>query len=203
MKIIIEKIIYLIMLLLMIISLCSCQNARINDLRKKGIEALDNGNYEEAHDLLYEALMAGKGKIGKIQYDILMYYAECCYYLKDYDKVDKIYESLYKINKNNKTYQYLNNNIRSEITKIRFKIALDEDRIEDAEEIYRELSSMGASYDKSVRFNRAVLYEKRGEWRDALNEFNMYLMQYPDDENALHEKEFIEAILNTSNSGSQ
>lgn len=182
-----------------LISLCSCQNAKISDLRKRGIEALDNGNYQEAHDLLYEALMAGKGQVGRVQYDILMYYAECCYYLKDYDKVDKIYESLYKIDKNNKTYQYLNNNIRAEITKIRFKIALDEDRIEDADAIYKELSDLGASFDKSVRFNHAVLYEKRGEWRDALNEFNMYLMQYPDDEAALHEKEFIEAILSTSN----
>ena len=72
-------------------------------------------------------------------------------------------------------------------------------RIEDAENIYSELSNLGASYDKSVRFNHAVLYEKRGEWRDALNEFNMYIMQYPDDEAALHEKEFIEAILSTSN----
>ena len=198
-KLLLKKIYIIVISIMLIFVLCSCQNARIKDLRKKGIEALDNGNYQEAHDLLYEALMAGKGQVGRIQYDILMYYAECCYYLKDYDKVDKIYESLYKIDKNNKTYQYLNNNIRTEITKIRFKIALDEDRIEDADAIYKELSELGASFDKSVRFNHAVLYEKRGEWRDALNEFNMYLMQYPDDEDALHEKEFIEAILNTSN----
>ena len=65
------KIIYVILINAFIVfSLCSCQNAKINDLRKKGIEALDNGNYEEAHDLLYEALMAGKGQVGRIQYDI-------------------------------------------------------------------------------------------------------------------------------------
>lgn len=202
MKNMIKKLIIVLEILLIIVFMTSCQNMRIQELRKNGIEALDNGNYEEAYEYLHEALIAGNGQVSKIQYDILMYYAECCYRLKDYDKVDKIYESLYKIDKNNKTYQYLNNNIRTEIMKIKFKIALDKDEIEEATEIYNTLSSLGASYDKSVRYNHAVLYEKRGEWRDALNEFNMYLMQYPDDENALHEKEFIETILNTSKSGS-
>ncbi len=48
-------------------------------------------------------------------------------------------------------------------------------------------------------YNQAVLYEKKGEWKNALNAFNYFLKQYPGDEGAVHEVEFINAQLGNVN----
>ena len=44
-------------------------------------------------------------------------------------------------------------------------------------------------------YNQAVLYEKKGQWKDALNSFIYYLKMYPDDVNAQYEVDFINNIL--------
>ena len=79
------------------------------------------------------------------------------------------------------------------------KDAINDNNIDLADSVLLKLKEDGFEHEKSVMYNQAVLYEKKGEWKNALNTFNYYLKQYPGDENALHEIEFISAQLNNGN----
>lgn len=164
-----------------------------------GIDYYENANYEEALDYFNEALSLGNGAVSKVQYDLLLYKADCLFMLKRYQEAKDIYSVLLTIDKNNKTYQDLYNNVNSIVSLVEFKKSLDEDDVEKANEIFNELRSLGLEHEKSVMYNQAVLYEKKGEWKNALNAFNYYLKQYPEDEDALHEIEFINAQLGNVN----
>ena len=103
------------------------------------------------------------------------------------------------IDKNNKQYKELYNNVSSIVDLVEFKNAIDESDVDRADTIFLELKELGLEHEKSVMYNQAVLYEKKGEWKNALNAFNYYLKQYPGDEGALHEIEFINAQLGNVN----
>lgn len=188
--------------LLIILSLSilfSCTNKKINQYKSYGIDYLENANYEEALAYFNEAIKLGNGEVGKTQYELLLYKAECLFMLKEYSKAKEIYETLLFIDKNNKTYKELYDNVSSIANLVEFKEAIDNDDIESAERIFSELKVQGLEHEKSVMYNQAVLYEKKGEWKNALNAFNYFLKQYPGDESASHEVEFINAQLNYVN----
>lgn len=189
----IEKII----ILCVVIILCSsCTNKKINQYKIYGLDYLANEDYEEALNYFDMAISEGKGRIGKTQYELLLYKAECLFMLNRYSDARDIYEILLKIDKNNTTYKELYNNLNSIAGLIEFKNAINANDLEAADKILNELKNSGFEQEKSVIFNQAVLYEKRGEWKNALNTFNYFLKQYPGDEAALHEVEFISAQLN-------
>ena len=75
------------------------------------------------------------------------------------------------------------------------KDSLNNDDLIRAEELISILKNTNLEHDKTFVFNQAVLYEKKGEWKDALNMFEYYLTQNPDDEKAIHEIDFIKNIL--------
>jgi pentatricopeptide repeat protein len=185
---------FLIILLFLFITCCS--NKRILQYRNFGIDYLNNKNYEEALNYFNQAIVEGDGEIGPIQYDLLMYKAHCLYMLKRYEECKNIYETLLLIDKNNRTYKDLYENVSSVVDKVLFSNYLNNGEIEKADEIFRKLKEQGLEHEKSVMFNQGVLYEKKGEWKDALNAFNYYLKQYPNDEKAIHEIEFINSELN-------
>ena len=193
------KIKYAIVLLFSIFILSSCQNKKINQYKSYGIDYLENNNYEEALSYFDEALKLGDGEVSSTQYELLLYKAECLFMLNRYDEAKKIYETLKVIDKNNKTFNELYNNLSTIVNLVDFRIAIDNGELDRADEVFLELKSIGLEHEKSVMYNQAVLYEKKGEWKNALNACNYYLKQYPGDENALHEVEFINAQLNNGN----
>ena len=172
------------------------QIKKINQYKIYGLDYLANEDYEEALNYFDMAISEGKGRIGKTQYELLLYKAECLFMLNRYSDARDIYEILLKIDKNNTTYKELYNNLNSIAGLIEFKNAINANDLEAADKILNELKNSGFEQEKSVIFNQAVLYEKRGEWKNALNTFNYFLKQYPGDEAALHEVEFISAQLN-------
>ena len=194
-KNIIKKIIFI----LLSITLISCSNRKINQYKSYGIDYLENSNYEEALSYFEEALKLGDGEVSSTQYELLLYKAECLFMLNRYDEAKKIYETLRVIDKNNKTFNELYENLSSIVNLVDFRLAIDNGELERADEILLELKSIGLEHEKSVMFNQAVLYEKKGEWKNALNAFNYYLKQYPGDEDAQHEIDFISAQLNNGN----
>lgn len=193
------KIIYYLLVIILLLFLCSCSNKKVMELRAYGIDYLENMNYEEALFYFNEAINAGKGEVSSLQYDILQYKAECLFILKRYDEAKKVYDTLLTIKKFDKNYKEISEKLDLISLLINFKECLNNNQIDEAEKILLKLKENGKEHEKSVLFNQAVLYEKRGEWKDALNAFNYYLNQYPGDEDAIHEVEFINAELNNVN----
>ena len=178
---------------LVFIFLTACSNSKIAQYKSYGIDYLENSNYEEALSYFDQALKLGDGEVSATQYELLLYKAECLFMLNRYDEAKKIYENLKIIDGKNKTFNELYDNLSSIANLVDFKIAIDNNELEKAEEILLNLKQLGLEHEKSVMYNQAVLYEKKGEWTNALNAFNYFLKQYPDDKDALHEIEFINA----------
>ena len=193
-----KRLIYTIPLVIVLL-LSSCSGRKILQYKSYGIDYLENENYEEALFYFNEAIKLGNGEVGSNQYELLLYKAECLFMLKRYNETKEIYEVLLSIDKNNKQYQELYNNVSSIVNLVEFKSAIDNGDVDKADSIFLELRELGLEHEKSVMYNQAVLYEKKGEWKNALNAFNYYLKQYPGDEAALHEIEFINAQLNNVN----
>ena len=189
----------ILIIIITILTLSSCTSKKINQYKSYGKDYLDNGNYEEALTYFNEAIKLGDGEVGRTQYELLLYKAECLFMLKRYTEAKDTYSILLDIDKKNKKYQELYNNVSSIVNLVEFKTSIDNNNITRAEEIFNELSELGLEHEKSVMYNQAVLYEKKGEWKNAANAFNYYLKQYPGDEGALHELEFINAQLNNVN----
>ena len=194
-----KKILFINLIIISALLLCSCTSRKVFQYRSYGIDYLDNANYEEALEYFNEAIQLGKGEVGPTQYELLLYKAECLFMLKQYKKAREIYSTLLLIDKNNKQYKELYNNVSSIVDLVEFKNAIDESDVDRADTIFLELKELGLEHEKSVMYNQAVLYEKKGEWKNALNAFNYYLKQYPGDEGALHEIEFINAQLGNVN----
>ena len=173
--------------------LSSCSNSKIAQYKSYGIDYLENSNYEEALSYFDQAIKLGDGEVSSTQYELLLYKAECLFMLNRYEEARAIYETLKLIDKNNKTFSELYDNLSSIVILVDFKSAIDNNELERADEILNELKQIGLEHEKSVMFNQAVLYEKKGEWNNALNAFNYFLKQYPNDEDALHEIDFINA----------
>lgn len=180
-------------LIFALLFLSSCTNSKINQYKSYGIDYLENSNYEEALSYFNQAINLGDGEVSTTQYELLLYKAECLFMLNRYEEAREIYETLKLIDKNNKTFSELYDNLSSIVNLVAFKSAIDNNELDKADEILLYLKQIGLEHEKSVMYNQAVLYEKKGEWNNALNAFNYFLKQYPNDEDALHEIEFINA----------
>lgn len=175
--------------------LISCQNKKIAEYTEQGIYYLKKEDYTEALNYFNIALQSGNGDVSDIQYQLLLYKAECLFMLERYDECRKIYNTLVVIDKNNKQYNELNQIMTTIDNLSNLKESLNNDDIVTAEELISLLKNTNLEHDKAFVFNQAVLYEKKGEWKDALNMFEYYLTQNPNDEKAQHEIDFIRNIL--------
>ena len=189
------KIRIILLYILMIFVLISCQNKEIAEYTEQGIYYLKKEDYIEALNNFNIALQSGNGEVSDIQYQLLLYKAECLFMLKRYDECRKIYNTLVTIDKNNKQYNELNQIMTNLDDLSTLKNSLNSDDLIKAEEMISLLKNTNLEHDKTFVFNQAVLYEKKGEWKDALNMFEYYLTQNPGDEKATHEIEFIKNIL--------
>ena len=189
------KIKFLLLSIAISFLLISCQNKEIAEYTEQGIYYLKKEDYVEALNNFNIALQNGHGEVSDIQYQLLLYKAECLFMLKRYDECRKIYNTLVAIDKNNKQYNELNQIMTNLDDLSTLKDSLNNDDIIKAEELIAILKNTNLEHDKTFVFNQAVLYEKKGEWKDALNMFEYYLTQNPDDEKAQHEIDFIKNIL--------
>lgn len=180
-------------------TISACSNKKITQYKLYGVDYMENANYEEALNYFNNAISLGNGQVGELQYELLLYKAECLFMLKRYSEAKNVYEILLKIDKNNKVYNELYNNVSSIVSLVDFKNAVNNADIENADKLLQELISLGFEHEKSVMYNQGVLYEKKGEWKNALNTFNYYLKQYPNDEDAKHEVDFISAQMSNVN----
>lgn len=189
------KIKFLLLSIAISFILISCQNKEIAEYTEQGIYYLKKEDYVEALNNFNIALQNGHGEVSDIQYQLLLYKAECLFMLKRYDECRKIYNTLVAIDKNNKQYNELNQIMTNLDDLSTLKDSLNNDDIIKAEELISILKNTNLQHDKTFVFNQAVLYEKKGEWKDALNMFEYYLTQNPNDEKAQHEIDFIKNIL--------
>ena len=186
--------ILLICIIFLLFTSCG-RNNKILEYRREGINAIRNNSYEDALNYFNIAIKTGNGQVSEIQYDLLLYKAECLFMLGKYEECKNIYSILLDINPNNKQFQELYG-IFKDISKLtELKNALNNDDIELSEDLINQIKNSGIEHDKSVLFNQAVLYEKQGNWKDALNTFNYYIKLYPNDELALQEINFITVQL--------
>ena len=108
----IKKFIYVFFVLAF---LTSCSSSKIMQYKIYGIDYLENANYEEALDYFNKALNAGNGQVGKEQYDLLLYKAECLFMLKRYSEAKSIYGILLKIYGINQDRKMVSTNITGNI----------------------------------------------------------------------------------------
>lgn len=183
-----------IVVFMLLLSSCSNKN-RILAYRAEGINSLQNKNYQEALDYFNMAIDAGDGEVSNLQYDLLLYKAECLFQLGNYSKSRDIYNVLLKVKPNNSQFKEIFSIINSLASLDELRSALDNNQLNQAEDIIEKLKQTGLEHDRAVIFNQGVLYEKKGEWKYALEQFKYYLTQFPNDEKAMHEIEFISAQL--------
>lgn len=189
----------LFLVLVCMLTIAACSNRReIEAYRKEGITALQYESYEEALDFFNLALKSGEGEVGNIQYDILLYKAECLFLLGRFTESRNIYDILLKVKKNSKQFNEIYEIINNFATLDELKVSLDNNDIEKSQKLLEELKQSGLEHDRAVIFNQAILYEKQGEWKYALDQFKYYLTQFPNDEIAQHEIDFITNILTSS-----
>ena len=136
--------------------LVSCTSSKIKQYKSYGLDYLENENYEEALQYFDEAIKLGNGEVGPTQYELLLYKAECLFMLKRYDEAKKVYEILLSIDKKDKTYNELYNNVSSIVNLVEFKNAIDNNDVERADNIFQELRELGLEHEKSVMYNQAV-----------------------------------------------
>ena len=123
--------------------LLACSSRKILQYKSYGIDYLENANYEEALTYFEEAIKLGNGEVGPTQYELLLYKAECLFMLKRYNEAKEIYTILLSVDKNNKQYKELYNNVSSIVNLVEFKTAIDNSDVDKADEIFTELKELG------------------------------------------------------------
>lgn len=177
---------------------------------KEGISLMENGRYQEAIDKLDEALQWSGKKMGEFEQSALYNQAEAQYRLGDYDKALAIYQQLQEADGENIQYQqgvalcilkkgdvngalamgvidgYVYNTIAvGQIRDGDYDLAL--------ESIDRGMAVGDAGAMKDLTFNRAAALESKGEYEEALKQFEAYLDQYGPDEKAQREIDFLKS----------
>ena len=188
------KFLFFVFCIFLLFTSCS-KNNKILEYRKEGINLLRSKNYKEALNYFNIAISYGDGDVSELQYDILLYKAECLFMLSNFSECRDIYELLIKIKKNNKQYLEIYNLLNGIAKLSDLKNTINNNNLDEAENIIKDLQNLGIEHDKSILYNQAVIYEKEGEWKSALNAFNYYLKLYPNDELALKEIKFINAQI--------
>lgn len=163
----------------------------VTSLRKEGIALLEQGSYEEAITKLDEALQAGNGKVGNVQYDILLYRAEAEYMTGDYAAAKHTYEILEQADGEKEPYIGLLQQVNAKLLLQQASDALDNDDMETARSLLDQVKEQGLVTDRDVEFDEAVYLEKTAKWEDAYAAFLSFCEKYPEDKAAHKELDFL------------
>lgn len=170
--------------------LTGCGN-KVDTLRLQGIDLVEKGKYEEALEVLDEAMNRSKGAVGPEQYDILLYKAEAEYMLGDFDAARKIIETLRTVNGDQEVYMQLQSQLDARQYIETATKALNEGDLESARTSLDEAKSAGLTNDKDYQFDELVYLEKTAQWEQAYRSAQEFLANYPGDADATRELEFL------------
>ena len=136
------------------------------------------GDYKKAEEYLHKEYNSGDNEAA---YYLAMTYEA----LEDYASADEFYEKYLSKNPNDAviynqygTYMIMRGKYENALSYIQTGISLND-----------------ASAMKELLFNQAVCYEYMSDYGKALELFNEYLEQYPNDPDALKEQEFLKTRL--------
>lgn len=187
----VRRYIYIGILLGLLLFTTACSSKRADELRLRGIEELQKAKYDKAIETFNEAMEQSDGKVGELQFDILMYRAEAEYMTGDLEAAEKTIETLRKVNGDKDEYIRFQSQLDAKRMVSEATQALDSGDIETARTKLDEAEALGISNDKDLQFDEIVYLEKTAQWEEAYNGIKEYLTQYPNDKKAEREEKFL------------
>lgn len=147
---------------------------------EEGVEFLKNGQYKEAEELFEKAIEKDKN-VGDAYRGIGISKWEQA----DYEEAKEAFENALEndAEKTGTLYNLLGN------------CEINLENPEGALNYYRlalEAKDNSEALIREVRFNVIAAFEKQGDWESAKLKLKEYLADYPDDEQALKEAQFLE-----------
>lgn len=178
-----------------ILCLSACATKKLPVLREQGIEAFNQGNYQEALNFFNAALAEGGGEVSDIEFDILKYRAECELRTGDVKKAEDTYRILTELDDSEENEE-LYAELRAEFERIEavseaFSV-MESGDYEKAYEVMSEYADLsGGEAGKIAWYNKAVCAEFLGNWEEAKTLMKSYVEAYPGDEDAEKEYAFL------------
>lgn len=171
--------------LIISISFSACGNN--TDYKKKGINALNNGDYDKAENYFDKALDAAGYRVSDNEVDI-SYYKACAEYLNgEPDKAEETFTNLIEFNKKNPDAYYLRgllylteNEPKKAKKDFDKSIKLKPDDFERYLEIYEALEGVSLK-DDGTTFLQEAIAVKGGSSEDLLNRGKIYEILGQDD----------------------
>ncbi len=188
---IIKKYLRIVSLLGLLLLLTACSSKKANELRLQGIEELQKAKYEKAIETFNEAMEQSNGKVGELQFDILMYRAEAEYMSGDLEAAEKTIETLRQVNGDKDEYIRFQSQLDAKRLVSQATEALDSGDLETARARLDEAEALGIRNDRDLQYDEVVYLEKTAQWEEAYEEIKSYLNQYPDDNEAQREEKFL------------
>ncbi|OON85557.1 hypothetical protein BXO88_11485 [Oribacterium sp. C9] len=188
---IIKKYLRIVSLLGLLLLLTACSSKKANELRLQGIEELQKAKYEKAIETFNEAMEQSDGKVGELQFDILMYRAEAEYMSGDLEAAEKTIETLRQVNGDKDEYIRFQSQLDAKRLVSQATEALDSGDLETARARLDEAEALGIRNDRDLQYDEVVYLEKTAQWEEAYEEIKSYLNQYPDDKEAQREEKFL------------
>lgn len=176
-------------------SLSGC-SSKASEERLRGIELLEQGKYQEAEDMLNQALADAHGRIGRETLDILLYRAEAEYMIGDLDQSRETINILIQADGEKDTYTRFLAQLDAHLLIADASRALNEDSLEEARSDLDKANAAGLANDRDYQFDEAVYLEKTAKWEEACQAFTDYCTRYPDDKAAARELSFLKSRVN-------
>ncbi|ETP71692.1 hypothetical protein UYO_2313 [Lachnospiraceae bacterium JC7] len=188
---IMKKYIKTVSVLMIVLLLTACSSKKADELRLQGIEELQKAKYGKAIETFNEAMEQSDGKVGELQFDILMYRAEAEYMSGDLEAAAKTIDTLRQVNGDKDEYIRFQSQLDAKRLVEEAGEALDAGDIETARAKLDEAEALGIRNDRDLQFDEIVYLEKTAQWEEAYNEVKAYLTQYPNDKKAEREEKFL------------
>lgn len=163
---------------------CGCANPE-----KSGVEALKNGEYQEAEAQFQEMTQSGSGEDAAEGYRGLgMTYYE----MEDYAGALEAFR------------QAVDNGVQQSVQLYNLMgvCAMQTEEYEAALEYIQSGLALAESADgeeqpseeliREMKYNEIICYEKQSDWENARQKADEYLSEYPEDESVQREAEFLE-----------
>lgn len=157
----------------------------------QAVEAIEKADYLEAIRLVDEAIEKANGKVGKLEESALLYRAEAEYNLQDYDAAIHTYTILEQ-EADNKKVVPLKANMYNQKAAAEIKAGDSDNALVTIEEGIA-LAGEDGKLIQNLEFNRAVAYEHKQEFDEALKLFEAYAEKYGYDEAVDHEIAFLKS----------
>ena len=157
--------------------LSGCQASQID----KGVEYLNEENYEKAAESFSEAVQNGKSEeLGQAYKGLGMAYWEMGEYTKARESLEGALE-----NGVQETASLYNLMACS---------AMEEEKFAEAQGYFEKglaLEEDSKELVQEMKYNQVICYEKQAKWGEAKEAIEAYVKEYPDDEKAAREAQFL------------